>query len=366
MAVVSRSRKQKINLSLHDILRSESIIQLAANAGEEVSVAQYEEKANEPFALSPIQHLYFKSAKGHQGWNRFNQSFLLRITRWTEAHVLEQAIRTVINRHSMLRARFSQNSDGRWQQQISNVSISTFLSVPFSHYPGGFIYITVSQEIDSSYRYRVHHSIPTGAIPSLVAESQTCLNIQNGPLFAADLFNVEGKNQLVFLVAHHLCVDMVSWRIIIQDIEEIIESGSLPVDKPLSFQTWCTLQAEHTKKQDHNNLLPFHLSPSNLSYWGMENMPNTYADVEHQEFSLDEEITESAMGSCHEALGTEPVDLFLSTIIHSFGRVFFDREVPTIYNEGHGREAWDSSIDLSRTVGWFTTICPLHVALESG
>lgn len=159
---------------------------------------------------------------------------------------------------------------------------------------------------------------------------------------------------------------MVSWRIILQDIQEIIESGSLPFDKPFSFQTWCALQAEHAKKQDPNSLLPFHVSPTNLSYWGMEDVPNMFGDEEHQTFFLDEEVTESAMGSCHEALRTEPVDLFLSAIIHSFCRVFVDREIPTVYNEGHGREAWDSSIDLSRTVGWFTTICPLHVALESG
>lgn len=129
MAVVSRSRKQRINLSLHDILRSESITQLAVNAGEEVSVAQHEEETDKPFGLSPIQHLYFESAKGHQGRSRFNQSFLLRLTRRTEAHVLEHAIRAIISQHSMLRARFSKSSDGSWQQRISNVCILFFVSL---------------------------------------------------------------------------------------------------------------------------------------------------------------------------------------------------------------------------------------------
>lgn len=199
-----------------------------------------------------------------------------------------------------------------------------------------------------------------------IAESQQCLDIQNGPIFAADLFEVRSHEQILFVVANHLCVDMVSWRIVLQDMQEFIETGSLSSDKPLSFQGWCELQVENSKRENGVIQLPFSIKPPNLAYWGMANSQNLYGHVKMESFTLNEEATAFILGRCHEALRTETVEVLLSAVIHSFRRAFADRNVPTIYNEGHGREAWDASIDLSRTVGWFTTMCPLHVDEASG
>jgi non-ribosomal peptide synthase protein (TIGR01720 family) len=195
----------------------------------------------------------------------------------------------------------------------------------------------------------------------LVAGTQTSLDIQRGPLFAVDLFNVRGDDQRIFLAAHHLCVDLVSWRIILQDLQEFLETGSLTAEKPLPFQTWCAIQADQSQQQSSNDL-PFNVMPADLAYWGMEGDRNTYRDAECESFVVDEALTALAMGDCHKALQTEPLDLLLSTIIHSFSRIFVDRANPTVYNESHGRENPDH--DLSRTVGWFTTICPLHVSVD--
>lgn len=123
MAVVSRSRRQKIKLSLHDVLRCESIIQLARTIGSGLVAVQHEEKVDEPFGLSPIQQLYFQAAKGHAGRSRFNQSFTLRVSRYIKADTLEAAIADVVNQHSMLRARFRMNKDGNWEQRFTSVRI---------------------------------------------------------------------------------------------------------------------------------------------------------------------------------------------------------------------------------------------------
>lgn len=179
-----------------------------------------------------------------------------------------------------------------------------------------------------------------------------------------DLFNVRGDDQMIFLTAHHLCVDMVSWRIILQDLQEFLETGSLTAEKPISFQTWCAIQAEQSQKQASKDLLPFDVAPADLAYWAMEGRRNTYSDVECETFVVDEAVTALALGDCHKALRTEPLDLFLSIIAHSFKRTFTDRANPTLYNESHGRENPD--VDLSRTVGWFTTICPLQVSVDLG
>jgi non-ribosomal peptide synthase protein (TIGR01720 family) len=157
---------------------------------------------------------------------------------------------------------------------------------------------------------------------------------------------------------------MVSWRIILQDLQEFLESGPVSAEKPISFQTWCAMQAEQCQRQGVQDLLPFEVMPVDLAYWGMYGLPNTYSDVECETFTLDKELTALAFGDCHKALQTEPLDLFLSTISHSFSRTFSDRATPTLYNESHGRE--NPNLDLSTTVGWFTTICPLHVSVDLG
>jgi non-ribosomal peptide synthase protein (TIGR01720 family) len=78
-------------------------------------------------------------------------------------------------------------------------------------------------------------------------------------------------------------------------------------------------------------------------------------------FSLDEAVSTQLLGGGH---GAAPGDIIVSALIHSFASVFSDRgttAVPPIFSEGHGREPWSRKIDPSNTVGWFTTISPLHV-----
>jgi Condensation domain len=157
---------------------------------------------------------------------------------------------------------------------------------------------------------------------------------------------------------------MVSWRIILQDLQEFLETGPPSAEKPISFQTWCAMQAEQSQQQSSKDLLPFDVMPADLAYWGMDGQRNTYSDVECETFVIDKDLTALAFGDCHKALHTEPLDLLLSAIIHSFSRTFSDRATPTLYNESHGRE--NTNLDLSRTVGWFTTICPLHVSVDLG
>jgi hypothetical protein len=130
MGVIARCRKEKINLSIRDVLQSGSITQLALRVGATDNAPQQEEKVEEPFDLSPIQQMYFQSATNHQGQARFNQSFSLRITRKTQAHDIKHVIESIVHQHSMLRAKFRKNNFGVWQQHISKVGVSCSENLP--------------------------------------------------------------------------------------------------------------------------------------------------------------------------------------------------------------------------------------------
>ncbi|GAB1212714.1 Trichosetin synthetase PKS-nrps1 [Aspergillus terreus] len=316
MAVISKARKHGLSLTLHSILQSKSVVELALKSEKKVQTVQVKERLDEPFGLSPIQSLYFKTATEFGQSSHFNQGVTVRTTR----------------------ARFVQSQDGEWQQRILDESAS-------------------------SYRLQTHYITNEHEISSRTSESQRSLDIHHGPVFAADVFELPSHRQILALVAHHLCVDMVSWRIVLQDLQEFIESGSLSLDKTLSFQNWCELQTTHAKESDPVRL-PFNVQQPDLGYWGMENVRNRYGDAKMEVFAVNQEATSFVLRDCHHVFRTETVEVLLAAVISSFRRVFADREVPTIYNEGHGREAWDSSMDLSRTVGWFTTLAPMDVSGE--
>jgi non-ribosomal peptide synthase protein (TIGR01720 family) len=204
-------------------------------------------------------------------------------------------------------------------------------------------------------------------VPTIVATAQSGLSIERGPVFRVDLLDLADQSDTVIsMVAHHLCIDLVSWRIIVQDLGHILETGSLPPDTPLSFRSWGAQQSAHDKTVDAKALLPYKESQPDLSYWGTQR-PLTYGGTDSRVFTLDEKTTKLALVDCHETFRSEPVDLFLAAISHAFVKTFPDRGAPALHIENHGREAPEGSdADLSRTVGWFTTICPLVIPLRAG
>ena len=338
MTVQSQCKKRNIGITVQDILRAKSIRHLTDFAETVARNTTYDEKIEEDFDLSPIQRLYFEFPrdKGH-----FNQSFFLRLTKPVDPAVMHQAAKTIVNRHSMLRARFHLSAlDDEWKQRITS---------------------------DVAGSYSFHHircASKEDAVPAM-SKSQTSLDPVEGPLFAVDLFDVDSGAQLLFMTAHHLVVDLVSWRVILEEVEELLTNPTAgAVAEPcLNFQAWCRLQQEDAQKAPINTVLPTSEIPAqSFDYWGVQERENTYGNVSCKGFELDAASTSLLMSKCHQTFRTEPLDFLLAAMIHSFSRVFTDRTSPAIFNEGHGREVWDRSIDLSRTVGWFTTMYPVYIA----
>jgi hypothetical protein len=134
MAVVSRSRRQNITVTLHDILRSSSLIKLAETVKSgTVNLPDHVEVLDQGFGLSPIQQIYFLAAKGHQGSSRFNQSYTIRFSRYISVESVQSALGAIVSSQSMLRARLKLNATGEWEQQISSVSFLGYYKNPPSN-----------------------------------------------------------------------------------------------------------------------------------------------------------------------------------------------------------------------------------------
>lgn len=347
MQVVAKCRSLGLVLNVKDVLRSKSLIDLS-RCIKASALPKYmtEEKVDTPFELSPVQRMYFDLAPEQSQSveeTRFNQSFFLNVRRTVDPTAVHEALERVVARHSMLRVRFGRDVETRqWMQRIPSGS-----EHPFSF---------VSHDLDAE----------EDALP-IMAQTQASLCLLDGPVFAAVLFNIKGSDCRLFLVAHHVMVDLVSWRTIIRDLEESIVAGSITAEKPLPFQSWLALQAEHAQTIEVSKVLPYSIPNADLDYWGMDETPNIMGDTVEASFKLDHAMTKRLLeGKGHSAYRTEPIDILLASLVYSFGQIFRDRQPPAMFREGHGREPWDDSIDVSETVGWFTTMYPLLVDIKDG
>lgn len=342
MKLLAQCRKEGISLTLNQVLRSRSLAHLAESVGDTIAFETGEDKTDKPFALSPIQRFYFQ-AIGDEKNSHFNQSFTLRLTRKIDDSALKNALDAIIQCHAMLRARFLKDATGQWTQ-------------------------TIPSNVPSAYAFETRDNVQLADLPETISATQKSLNIMNGPVFAAVLFNMVNGEQVIFATAHHLVVDVVSWRMILEDLEESLTTGpSTKLSKGISFASWNEKQISHTQETLQIGAIEkqkFLAEPADLAFWGLDQRRNVYGDVDRDTFVIDEATSALALDN-HGSLRTDAVDVFVAAIAHSFSRVFITRKTPTIFNETHGREPWNSSnVDLSRTVGWFTTMYPVHVPIS--
>lgn len=337
MQVSSAARASLIDISTGDIFRKKTISELAKladctqNQGS-FDVALEDGADDQAFALSPIQNFYMQLEPEP---NRcFDQTFFLKIRTPTSYDAIAKAIQSVVSNHAMLRARFTRTSAGTWEQRIVSDVASSF-HLDQTHVP----------------------SIDGLEALEAIKQCRAMIDIENGPLVSA-VVSTAPDAQAIFISIHHLVVDLVSWRILLQDLEEILTSGYASSASTMAFKRWSTMQSQYSISELHSQSPVSCETQPLLSYWGIEPKTNTHEGTVMKHFSLDEHTTAAILGRSNDAFGTRPVELMISALVYSFTAVFSDRRAPAIFSEGHGREPWDDRLDLSRTVGWFTTLFP--------
>ncbi|GAW24451.1 hypothetical protein ANO14919_140350 [Xylariales sp. No.14919] len=213
------------------------------------------------------------------------------------------------------------------------------LDVPFTLSPIQTMFFDIVQTItadSNSYIFRSSEVSCLADIELQVPEIQRSLNISPGVLLSVNLFHVESHGQYLLLVAHHLVVDHVSWRVILTDLERLLTRTDLTVDTSvepsLSFQTWCRLQTafarEHLPPEkvfpiSNKNLERHH--ESFLDYWDLTGRQNNYSDAVWTGFTLDAGVTRNLLGSANNTFQTKPTDIFQAALVFSFNQQFLDR-----------------------------------------
>ncbi|KEY73046.1 hypothetical protein S7711_06120 [Stachybotrys chartarum IBT 7711] len=349
MQVATRCRRQGLRISVSILLRAETLADAAIQiepikkASSIPSLAPEDEALER--SLSPIQKFLVDNG-GPAMNNWFNQSFLLEInSSYTmPPSRLQQAFQRLVAQHSMLRARFSHSKD-----HCGNITL---------------VQKVTSQNATGHWRFRAHLGVDAEeCLQEIVDASQASLDIVEGPVFSADLICLRTGKTLLFMAAHHLVIDLVSWRILWEDLENILRDETYTLPPSLPFPLWIQQQADKLSSPAEASPEPNRPTwpKADVDFWKMRDRIPTMGEMRSIQRSLSPEGTQTIMGdSCNAPLNTTPVVLMLTAVIQSFHRVFADRGSPALYVEGHGRDFdINSALDPSRTVGWFTTMMPL-------
>ncbi|APJ02762.1 non-ribosomal peptide synthetase [Silvanigrella aquatica] len=349
-------QKLKIDISVKDIFECRTIevlynqvISKYLQEKKEIKRIQQEELL--PMGEVPllaIQKWFFDSNFCNK--NHWNQSFLIATTE-LDSKKLELSINKLIQRHKTFQLRYK-NENGKWIQYYTDkIEYPELRTLDLK----SIGYVEGSKEFEEE-------------LQNVFTNWQNDFEITNGKLYSFGyVYGYKDKSARIYVAIHHLIVDTVSWRILTEELNDIYLEKELEL-RGSSYRQWVNSVRDYSEKH-HNE----------KSYW--ENILNKYKFYHEQNklyelsiqysgnrnsssIELTELQTNNLLSMCHEVYNTNINDLLLSSLLLTLKETT-DIDNHYILLEGHGREEINDTIDISNTIGWFTTLYPVNLELKS-
>ncbi|WP_296261737.1 MULTISPECIES: non-ribosomal peptide synthetase [unclassified Pseudomonas] len=345
LQIIARARRQGIRLTPKQLFEKQTIAELA-----QVAVLSEAKPAAAPvatpvaprdFALTPIQARFFALPITHR--QHWNQSLLLNLPRALDVVLLQQSLAVLLAQHDSLRLSFHQGDDGHWQQRYRDSENAERLLWTCE--------LTRQEDL-----------------ASLGDEAQRSLNIETGPLLRVVHARLPSGEGRLLMAIHHLAVDGVSWRVLLEDLQHaysrlVAGQTATLAEKTASFQSWSHSLQNLARSPELVMQLPYWqgLALADACLPGDTSLQSKVGDGETVSLTLDAQATRRLLSEAPAAYRTRIDDLLLAALAQALSQ-WTGRDRHIISLEGHGRE--DGTLDLSRSVGWFTNLYPL--ALETG
>ena len=333
--VVSRARQAGLHFTPRDLFQHQTIQTLASVVRRSDDNPVDQGLLSGRAALTPIQHWFFDSDVAQpQHWN---QAVLLTPAERLTPKALEQALQQLIEHHDALRLRFS-TQDGQWQGDYVQGESRELLWQ-----------VSVNSFADCQPLY---------------SDVQRSLDLGNGPLLRALLVeDVEGQQRLL-LAIHHLVVDGVSWRVLLEDLQALYRGQALAA-KTRAMSDWAArLQAYagSDSLRDEQHWWQTQLSTAHRELpCDHPQGANLHKQAHTLSLRLDATQTRQLLKEAPAAYHTQVNDLLLTALARVLCRWSGDTSV-LVQLEGHGRESLFEDMDLTRSVGWFTSAYPLSLS----
>ncbi|ACC81529.1 hybrid non-ribosomal peptide synthetase/type I polyketide synthase [Nostoc punctiforme] len=351
LQIIARANLAGLQLIPKQLFAHQTIAELAAVVGTTKKIQAEQGLVTGALLLTPIQEWFFEQNLPEP--HHFNQSILLLVPPDVQSELLEQVLQKLLLHHDALRLRFIPDG-GDWQQVNDGLEAKVPLNV-----------------IDLSTIPAEEQSV---ALENSGSALQASLNLSTGPLMRVALFKFSNNQPYRLLVIlHHLIVDGVSWRILLEDLFSAYQQLSrgemmaLP-PKTSSFKDWGHRLREYARSLALTSELNYWMQP-NFNFtslptdYPVSKDANNIAATAQVSRSLSLEETSALLQEVPAAYNTQINDVLLTALLQSFAQWTGSSSL-LIDIEGHGREELFDDLDLSRTVGWFTSLFPVRLQLE--
>ncbi len=355
MRLVGEAQEQGLLFTVQDIFEGSTIAQLAnrvkkiITTNDEQAVEQTEN--NVLFPLTPIQHWFFEQKFPHP--EHFSQVCLVHISAGQETEnkeKLKAALQHCLEHYSIFRLRFKKFNT-RWQQyytdEKSDMSWSEFRLTEKKD--DDFINFIRKQQLNLQQQF----------------------NLETGPLFATQFITreKEGNSSSVYLliVIHHLIIDGVSWRILLQNLERLYTTDSsdlIPQNfftKASAFQQWS--EALQQRGQTLLSNMPNWIKTADtltfnipLDYQKGPNLVKTNQTISQ---ILNNKATHLLLHQLHTRCSIYPYELLTALLVKVLAEWRENSNV-LLDLESHGRQEITPNLRFSHTLGWFTSLYPVY------
>ncbi|WJE83337.1 non-ribosomal peptide synthetase [Bacillus sp. DX3.1] len=345
--IASRFNEAGYLVLVKDILKLQTVADICANLDLLANKKQYDQNIIVGEKRStPIEKWFFGLNWPDRDF--YNQTVLLDIQEEINIGALEKSFQQLIEHHDGLRLNFDSESG---QPFFNNKHLERLFVIETVQLSS-----TVEEEKE---------------IQRITSQYKKNFKIDHDLLVKAVLIQSADGRQKLFITIHHLLVDGVSWRILLEDLASLYsmrmegENPRLP-RKTASVKEWAEFMYEYSGRLE---------VLSEIEYWNTIlseefELPNDFETTDWNmthmkcvQTRLNKEKTSLLMKEAHRAYHTNINDLLLTALVKTLydwsGKTDFMVEL-----EGHGREI--EEIDINRTIGWFTTMYPVKLHLSKG
>jgi non-ribosomal peptide synthase protein (TIGR01720 family) len=336
--ISSRLYEEGIEVTVKDILTYHTIEHTSRRANRVSGLhSSVQEFAEGLFAPTPVQRWFF--SQRFENPNYYNQSVLLAIRRPLDLSLLGRTFKVLIEHHDTLRVNYN----------------------PVKH---SFFYNNEHLNEDPVIQeFEIRDDRP---LSNICNEIRRSLHIQNGLLMKMAIIRKPGEKEFLFITAHHLIMDGISWRIFLEDFHRAyiaIEAGNAPglPPKTASFKDWSAfvneLSASPAMEEERGYWKEMQTTAFRLPVDLHPGVKATKA-VRSAAIRIDRETTAFLLKDAHKPYNTDVPILLNCALVLTLNKWTGSTEF-VIEQESHGRPP--DGLNVSRTIGWFTSIYPLKL-----
>jgi amino acid adenylation domain-containing protein/non-ribosomal peptide synthase protein (TIGR01720 family) len=346
--ILSRLNKAGYKIEMTDIFQYPTISQLAPLATT-VERAADQSDVTGVIPLTPVQKHFFLHHNTDP--HHFNRAVILHFRQGVEEAAVRDIFTRVQSHHDTLRMTYKIGEEGAVIQ--TNQGLDMPISLEVNDLRG--------------------QETAVKMLKNKTDEIRTSIDLENGPLMKLGLFHLDDGDRLL-IVIHHLVIDSISWRILFEDINSLYnqykenkrgEALELP-RKTDSFKVLAEKLSQHAasdtlleEKTLWKHLENTHVSPLPVDF----DSPGERRDDHQLSFRLEKKETRQLLTNVNDAYGTETNDILLTALGLALKETFhLDRFRITL--EDHERENIFKPVNVTRTVGCFTTLFPVILDLS--